>query len=125
MLQLLSLKKKSKGVQLATMFHCLGPSVQRIFSTLPGEKDDLKAARFALEGHFAPKRNVVAERYRFRSRQQHVEEPIDVYVMALLELIKTCDFRELEDEMLRDQIVKVPFQASKGAVVAARQLRSC
>ena len=31
------LEEKSGEVQLATMFHCLGPSVQRIFSTLPGK----------------------------------------------------------------------------------------
>lgn len=70
----LELEKKSSGVQLATIHHCLGPSVQIIFSTLPGEKSSLKAV---LEEYFAPKRNVVAERYRFRSRQQHPNEAID------------------------------------------------
>ena len=57
----LELEKKSNDVQLATMLHCLGPSVQRIFGTLPGEKSNLKAARAVLEGYFAPKRNVVTE----------------------------------------------------------------
>ena len=105
----LELEKKPGTVQLATMLHCLGPSVQRIFTTLPGDKSSLKEARLVLEGYFAPKRNVVAERYRFRSRQQYANEPIDVYLTALRELIKTCEFGELEDEMLRDQIVEKCF----------------
>ena len=90
---MLELENKSKGVELATILRCLGPLVQRIFSTLLEEKDDLKAARVALQGHF-------------RSRQQQAEEPIDVYVTTLCELIKTCEFGEMEGEMLCNQIVK-------------------
>ena len=44
------------------MLHCLGPTVQRIFSTLPGENATLAATKDTLNRYFAPKRNVVAER---------------------------------------------------------------
>ncbi|CAB4019079.1 Hypothetical predicted protein [Paramuricea clavata] len=57
------LEKKSDGVQTATMLHCLGPAVQRIIRTLPGKKESFKEAVEALEGYFAPRRNVVAERH--------------------------------------------------------------
>lgn len=33
----------------------------------------------ALDGYFVPKRNVVAEPYKFRSRAQRADEPIDTY----------------------------------------------
>ena len=62
------LQKKSNAV--------LGPTVQRIFSTLPGENTTFEATKEALNNYFAPKRNVVAERYKFRSRVQQPEEPI-------------------------------------------------
>ena len=88
------------------MLHCLGPAVQRIYRTLPGKNDTCKAAIEALEDYFAPKRNVVAERYKFRSRSQNIDESIDAYLASLRELAKTCEFGELEDEMLRDQIVE-------------------
>ena len=100
------LEEKSENVQLASMLHCLGPAVQRIYRTLTGKNDTCKAAIEALEDYFAPKRNVVAERYKFRSRSQNIDESIDAYLALLRELAKTCEFGELEDDMLRDQIVE-------------------
>ena len=99
------LEEKSENVQLASMLHCLGPAVQRIYRTLTG-KNTCKAAIEALEDYFAPKRNVVAERYKFRSRSQNIDESIDAYLALLRELAKTCEFGELVDDMLRDQIVE-------------------
>ncbi len=97
------LGKKSDGVQTATMLHCLGPAVQR---TLPGKKESFKEAVEALEGYFALRRNVVAERHKFRSRKLNADETIDAYLTSLRELVKTCEFGALEDEMLRDQILE-------------------
>ena len=77
------LKKKDDAVQRATMLHCLGPAVQRIFNTLPGEHKTFEEVKTALSGHFAPKRNVVAERYKFRSRAQKTVESIDTYLTSL------------------------------------------
>ena len=68
------LRRKEDAIQRATMLHCLGPAVQRIFNTLPGEHKSLEEVKTALSGYFAPKRNVVAERYKFRSRAQKADE---------------------------------------------------
>ena len=88
------------------MLHCLGPAVQRIFNTLPGDHKTFEEVKSALSGEFAPKRNVVAERYKFRSRAQKTDESIDTYLTSLRELVKSCDFGTLEEEMIRDQIVE-------------------
>ncbi len=53
------------------------PAVQRIFKTWPGENKKLDKVKRALENYFATKRIVVAERYKFRSREEMPEEPID------------------------------------------------
>ena len=74
------LQKKDDAVQRAMMLHCLGPAVQRIFNTLPGEHKSLGEAKTALNGYFAPKRNVVVERYEFRSRAQRADESFDAYL---------------------------------------------
>ena len=70
------LSKKEDDVQRATLLHCLGPVVQCIFNTLPGEHKSFKEVKTALDGYFAPKRNVVAERYKFRSRGQRAVSPL-------------------------------------------------
>ena len=77
------LKKKEDAAQRATMLHCLGPAVQRIFNTLPGENKSLEEVKSALSGYFAPKWNVVAERYKFRSRAQKADESIDACLTSL------------------------------------------
>ena len=50
------LTKKDDTIQRAsTLLHCLGPAVQRIFTTLPGENGKFNDAKQALENYFAPK----------------------------------------------------------------------
>jgi len=56
------LSKKEDDVQRAILLHCLGPTVQRIFNTLPGEHESFEEVKISLNGYFPPKRNVVAER---------------------------------------------------------------
>ncbi|CAB4031891.1 Hypothetical predicted protein [Paramuricea clavata] len=73
---------------------------------LEKKKESFKEAVEALEGYFTPRRNVIAERHKFRSRKQNADETIDAYLTSLRELVKTCEFGALEDEMLRDHIVE-------------------
>ena len=73
------LGKKSDGGTLSAVT----PAVQRIFRKLPGKKESFKEAVEALEGYFALRRNVVAERHKFRSRKQNADETIDAYLTSL------------------------------------------
>lgn len=88
------------------MLHCLGPAVQRIFNTLSGEHKTLEGVKPPWMDLFAPKSNVVEERYKFRSRARKADEYIDAYLTIFRELAKSCDFGDLEKEMIRDQIVE-------------------
>ena len=94
----------------AILLHCLGTEGQRIFYTLPtppsSNLDVYKKTVKALEGHFLPTVNVVAERYKFRQRAQLPGESIDAFISSLRELASTCDFDTFQDEMLRDQLVE-------------------
>ena len=56
------LSKKEDDVRRARLLHCLGPAVQRIFNTLPGEHESFEEVKISLNGYFPPKRNVVGER---------------------------------------------------------------
>ena len=97
---------KPDAVQRATLLHYLGPAVQRIFNTLPGEHEKYDDVKASLNSYFTPKRNAVAERYKFRSQAQRPDKLIDAYLNSLRELAKSCDFGALEEEMIRDQIME-------------------
>lgn len=59
----------------------------------------------ALRVHFVPKVNVIAERHKFRQREQRHDENILQYVAALRDMASLFAFGDKEDKMLRDQIV--------------------
>ncbi|KAJ1107194.1 hypothetical protein NDU88_004587 [Pleurodeles waltl] len=59
-----------------------------------------------LEKHFTPKLIVVFERRKFFSIVQAHDEDVMSYVAALRGFAVTCDFRDLCDSLMRDQIVR-------------------
>ena len=50
-------------------------------------------------------RNETFERFNFNMRVQQEGETVDAYVTALKALAKTCNFGQLQDDLLRDRIV--------------------
>ncbi len=54
----------------ARLQHFLGTEGQRLFYTLPNQGDSMEDAIATLKAHFAPRRNIVAERHAFRKRVQ-------------------------------------------------------
>ena len=59
----------------------------------------------ALEGHYKPKKVVIAERFRFHRRSQAVGETVVEYVAELRRLTANCDFGDYLDQALRDRFV--------------------
>ena len=91
----------------AILLNLLGTEGQRLFYTFPNA-DTLTYDESVkgLKAHFQATVNVVAERYRFRSRAQLNGEPIDTWVAQLRELSSNCEFGSMKDEMIRDQLVE-------------------
>ena len=58
-----------------------------------------------LKRHFAPKRVVIAERFRFYRREQNIGESVADYEAELRRLATLCDFGEYLDQALRDRLV--------------------
>lgn len=58
-----------------------------------------------LEGYCIPKRNEVMEHFKFFTRKQLLEENFDKFYLELWELVQTCSFGDIEDNLLRAQIV--------------------
>lgn len=56
--------------------------------------------------HFVTAVNVVTERHKFRQRTQRTDETINQFLAALWELSAACDFGDMEEQMLCDQLVE-------------------
>lgn len=109
----------------AILLNCLGLEGQRIFQTLTTTDDPCLVPASAaagtltspspdvfdraiatLEGHFKTTLNVTAARHRFRQRTQAPGETAADYVTALRSLVGACNFGDLTDDMIRDQLIE-------------------
>lgn len=70
----------------------------------PSEKS-LKELLLLLREHFVPKTNVIAERYKFNTRNQREDESISEYMASLRKLAASCHFGTFLDDALRDRFV--------------------
>ncbi|KAJ1165259.1 hypothetical protein NDU88_005687 [Pleurodeles waltl] len=59
-----------------------------------------------LKKHFGGRINVVMERHKFFMRVQAKDERVGNYIASLKTLAQTCDFAELTDSLIRDQLVR-------------------
>ena len=57
------------------------------------------------KAHCDPQKNETYERYIFRSRVQAEQEPINQFITDIKVKAKSCNFGELADGIIRDQIV--------------------
>ena len=54
--------------------------------------------------HFQVRRNVIFNRASFNKRDQRENESSEEYITALYELLETCEYGTLRDEMLWDSL---------------------
>ena len=102
------LDKKDNKVRLATLRTVMGKDCLSIFNLLPlteDQRSSVKTCLDSLEEHFKPKVNVVYERYLFNSAVQNPGEKIDDFVHRLRELLKSCEYGMLCDDLVCDRMV--------------------
>jgi hypothetical protein len=83
--------------------------------------------------YFIPKRNIIHERLVFQERAQKQEETVEEFLRDLQSLVKTCEYRDEEDQVrdrfvvgLRDSHIKQKLQLKadptlSDAITLARQ----
>ena len=112
------LKEKDKTVRIATLRSIIGKECLKILQTLSmseDEKKDPDSVVGTLEKYFAPKTNVVYERYVFGTTNQGTNETVDQYVTK--HLANSCKFEALLDYFIRDRLVLGTNDHSAGARV--------
>ena len=103
----LDTKKSSK--RAAVFLACIGTEAYEIFQTMDFESEDdrtnIDKVIEAFERHCIGEVNVTYERYMFNRRSQEVGEAFDSFLSDLRRLIRSCDFGDLDESIIRDRIV--------------------
>ena len=102
------LEKEDDARRVNTLLYCLGEEAEGVLSST-GISEESRAkyddviAKF--DEHFKVRKNVIYERARFNKRDQRDGELVEEYITVLYELVETCEYGTLRDEMLRDRLV--------------------
>ena len=102
------LVSKDQEIRCATLKVCMGKDCLSVLKHLDMTEEDRKTTKGileALETYFKPQKNVVYERYVFFTCDQQATESVDQYITKLKELASSCDFGNLNEEMIRDRLV--------------------
>lgn len=99
---------KADPIKVAIFLNLIGDESLEVFESLNVTEDERAVYQTVLtkmEAFCKPKNNVVYERHKFYQKFQKDGEPFDTFLMEIRHLIRTCEFGETENEMLRDRIV--------------------
>ena len=102
------LAEKDAKTQIQTLLYCMGEQSEAILKTTKPSEDDLKDYDKILgkfNEYYAVRKNVIYERARFNRRNQLPGETADQYIMALHTLAANCDYRDMEEDFIRDCLV--------------------
>ena len=94
--------------QVSTLLYCLGEQADDVLSSTGISEENRKKYSQVLnnfDDYFKVRKNIIFERARFNRRNQLPGETAEEYVTVLFNLVDSCNYGELKDEMLRDRLV--------------------
>lgn len=100
--------EKSDEIRIAIFLNAIGEEGLELFDTFeltdPQKKSYAEVVK-AFENLCNPKKVVVYERFLFYSRDQKDGEPFNNFLVDIKKLVKTCEFGDTKDSMMRDRII--------------------
>ena len=105
----------SEERQIDRLLLALGRKAESILLMFALSAEDVKkyqTVRDKFNAYFVVRRNVIYKRTRCNRRNQGDNESIESYLRDLYELVETCEYGTMRDELLRDRIV-VGFRDQK------------
>lgn len=118
----IGLINRDMNIRLATLRTVMGRECNQVYEHLemtPDERADIEQSLNKLEAYFQPQINTVYERYVFNKADQKADENVDEYITRLKHLACTCNYGNLEDNLIRDRLVL----GTKDSKARARMLR--
>ena len=92
------LKSKEAAFQVSVFIGCIGTEGIQVMNSLPfkSESDRQKVDEILklLDDHFLGEENVTYKRFKFYSRKQAADEPVDKFISDLRTLARFCNFVE-------------------------------
>ena len=102
------LASENEQRQVSTLLYCLGEQAEDVLSSTGISEENRKKYSEVMntfDDYFQVRKNVIFERARFNRRNQLLGETVEEYVTVLFNLVDSCNYGELRDEMLRDRLV--------------------
>ena len=97
------LDNKNEKTRVATLLAKIDKEELQIYCHLPMTKEEWKNLK-KTGGLLQAQRYVIYERYVLFSRDQEANETFNAYLAALRILAFSCEFPQLEEELIRDRI---------------------
>ena len=105
---------KPEDTKVALLLNIGGDELLQIYNSFefpapatgnPNPANVLDSVLAKFDDYFAPRKNELVSRYRFRKCVQKPDETLEAYMTRLKILIKDCDYDDQRDKQLRDQVV--------------------
>lgn len=98
----------SESRKAALLLNCIGTEAQDLYLNVLKKNEEIDKYEHILkifDDYFAPKQNEVMNTFNFNNRRQEDGENFDSFYSNIKQLVKNCNFMDLESRMLRDRIV--------------------
>ena len=98
----------ASGSGQSTILYCLGEQAEDILSSTGISVDSRKIYSDAMskcEEYFCFRKNIIFERAHFNCQNQLPDETAEEYITVLFNLIDSCNYSDLRDEMWCDHLV--------------------
>ena len=102
------LAKEGEEQQVSTLLYCLGEDAEDVLISMNIAAEDRKSYEAVIshfDDYFKVRINVILERAKFNRRAQKEGETAEEYITALYNLVETCNYKGLKEEMIRDRLV--------------------
>ena len=102
---------KPEATKVALLLNIGGEELLQIYNSFefpagdPNPANVLASVISKFDDYFAPRKNELVSRYRFRKCTQKPDETLEAYMTRLKILIKDCNYDDQRDKQLRDQVV--------------------
>jgi len=103
------LSGESKEKRTAILLSCIGSEAYDVFQSMVFEdeshRSDIDHVIRAFDDYCIGETNVTYERYVLNKRVQENNESFDAFMTEIRRLVRSCDYGQLEDSVVKDKIV--------------------
>ncbi|XP_064212700.1 uncharacterized protein K02A2.6-like [Tribolium castaneum] len=102
------LDKSTQAEQINSLLLHMGAKVTKFMEAKQKQETDFpsyKALKEFFDNEFKDTPNTIYARAKFNRRDQREGEDAQTYIADVISLAKTCNYRDLEEELIRDRLV--------------------